>query len=821
MLQNQGDKVAIAFGSDRITYGNLLAKIDKFADLNELDKGQRAVIFSENRPGWFYAFYSIWKKSATAIPVDFMATVSEVAYILKDSTPSVVFVSAAKRDKMETAIAQAEILTQLIVIDEQDVFEPQLVSKEDFPQPNEEDTAVIIYTSGTTGSPKGVMLSYANLIANVVGVSKLIPIYSADSRVMVLLPLHHIFPLVGTMIAPLNVGAMVAISPSMTSDDIMGTLQANQITIIIGVPRLYAAIRKGVIDKINKSGVAKKLFSLAKMVNSPKFSRLVFGTVHRKFGGAVRSLVSGGAALDPEVGNDFKTLGFEVLEGFGMTEASPMITFTRPGRVRIGSPGEALPGTTIRIVDGEITASGANIMQGYFNRPEETAEVIKDGWLFTGDLGYLDEDGYLYITGRKKEIIVLSNGKNINPTELEEKILTSPLVKDCGVFFHEEQLNAVILPEDHEMLASEIRDTIRKQLIEPLNNSVSSYKRIMQFHITNEELPRTRLGKLQRFKLIDFTISTEQDETDETEVVTSEEFQIIADFISVEKGKKVKPGHHLEFDLAMDSLDRVGLQVYIHQNFGIEIEAVQLSQFATVEHLAAYVAEKKTKMEDSKIDWAGILRERVHIRLPVSWYPTRLIMRLSKVGFKIYFRYRSKGLENIPDGPCIIAPNHQSFFDGLFVTSLLRTKQISKTFFYAKSQHVKMPIVKFLARRNNVIVVDLNKNLKESIQKLAEVLRHQKNLIIFPEGTRSTTGSIGQFKKTFAILSRELNIPVVPVSIQGAMNALPKGSIFPRPWKKVQVEFLQPVYPENNSYEQISNAVRNRIVETMDKKASS
>jgi long-chain acyl-CoA synthetase len=143
----------------------------------------------------------------------------------------------------------------------------------------------------------------------------------------------------------------------------------------------------------------------------------------------------------------------------------------------------------------------------------------------------------------------------------------------------------------------------------------------------------------------------------------------------------------------------------------------------------------------------------------------------------------------------------------------LRTKQISRTFFYAKAQHVKLPIVKLLARKNNVIVVDLNKNLKESIQKLAEVLRHQKNLIIFPEGTRSVNGNIGQFKKTFAILSRELNIPVVPVSIKGAIEALPKGSIFPRPWKKVQVEFLQPVYPENNSYEQITNAVRNRIVE--------
>ena len=817
MLQNQGDKVAISFGNDRITYGNLMAKIEQFADLHELAKGQRAVIFSENRPGYFYSFYSIWKKSATAVPVDFMATVSEVAYILKDSNPAVVFVSSSKKADMQEAIAQAEILTQLIVIDDYDHFEPQLVSKEEFPKAKDEDTAVIIYTSGTTGSPKGVMLSYANIHANIYGVSERIPIYKETSRVLVLLPLHHILPLAGTMIIPLKVGGSVAICPSMAPEDILKTLQDNEITIIIGVPRLYAALRKGIMDKINKSGVAKTLFSLARKINSPKFSRLVFGAVHQKFGGAVQSLVSGGAALDPDVGNDFKTLGFEVLEGFGMTEAAPMITFTRPGRVRIGSPGEALPGTTIRIVDGEIAASGANIMKGYFNRPEETAQVIKDGWLYTGDLGYMDEDGYLYITGRKKEIIILSNGKNINPTELEEKILASSLVNDCGVFFHDGQLKVVILPEDSDLSPAELKEEIRSQLIEPLNNSVSSYKRIMQFHITQEELPRTRLGKLQRFKLSEFAISNIEEDTDEEEAETSEEFKIIADFISAEKGKRVKPRHHLEFDLAMDSLDKVGLQAYIHQNFGVEIEATQLGKFSTVEHLADYVAENKTKMDDAKIDWTSILQERINIKLPVSWYATRLIMRAYKIVFKIYFRFRSKGMENIPEGPCIIAPNHQSFFDGLFVTCLLRTKQIRRTFFYAKADHVKSPIVKFLAQRNNVIVVDINKDLKESIQKLAEVLRHGKNLIIFPEGTRSTTGNIGQFKKTFAILSRELNIPVVPVSIKGAINALPKGSLFARPCKKVQVEFLQPVYPESNSYEQITNAVRNKIVENMDK----
>ncbi|WP_026473002.1 AMP-binding protein [Alkaliflexus imshenetskii] len=815
MLKNHGAKTAITFGNDQISYGNMFGKIEKFSASFELGDGEHAVIYSENRPGWFYAFYSIWYKKGVAIPIDFMATISEVAYILKDSTPSVVIVSADKKADMEAAISEAGILTQIVVIDELDSFEPELTSSNGFPNPEPNNTAVIIYTSGTTGSPKGVMLTYENLLANIRGVAEYMPIYHPNSRVMVLLPLHHIFPLLGTMIAPMYVGGMSAISPSMTSEDIMKTLQNNKITILIGVPRLYAAIRKGIVDKINKSGVARMLFALAKKVDSQKFSRKIFGTVHKKFGGAMEYLVSGGAALDPEVGNDFKTLGFEVLEGYGMTELAPMITFTRPGRVRIGSPGEALPGTQIRIVEDEITVTGANVMKGYYKRPEETAEVIKDGWLYTGDLGFLDEEGYLYITGRKKEIIVLSNGKNVNPVELEEKILASDLVKDCGVFFHEEQIQAVIVTEDSQDDNNVIYEKIRAEVIEPLNMSVSSYKRVMSFYLTREELPRTRLGKLQRFKLKEYA-HAEQTESVTEEIPQSEEYNMLAGFINLEKGKKVKPHHHLELDLGMDSLDRVGLQVYIHQNFGIDIEAAELSNFGSVAKLAEYVAEKKTKMEDGIINWTEILREKVHFKLPVSWYPTSIMMRLSKFFFKIYFRYRSKGEDNIPEGPCIIAPNHQSYFDGLFVSSLLRTRQIRKTYFYAKAQHVKLPFLKFLAQRNNVIVVDLNRNLKESIQKLAEVLKNQKNIIIFPEGTRSLTGDLGQFKKTFAILSRELNIPVVPVSIKGAINALPKGSIFPRPWKKIEVEFLQPVYPEGNSYEHIADTVRNRIINNIE-----
>ena len=840
MLKNLDDKIAISVGDKNISYSALRKSIAVFNGFYNLGHGEHAVIFAENSAEWIYAFYSIWYKGGVAIPIDNLATANETAYMLADCQPKVVFTSVARHAVVTEAIAIANISPAVVVIDDVDLSgnhadedplsgnstgessQAETDTKDSiapvvFGNPNDDDIAVIIYTSGTTGDPKGVMLTYLNLKTNVSAVSEHIPIYRPESVVLMLLPVHHIFPLAGTMVIPLYIGAKIALSPSMQSADIMETLQKNAVTIIIGVPRLYAAIRKGIMDKIQKSFVARMLFSLARKVNRQSFSRKVFGAVHKKLGGAVEYLVSGGAALDKEIGSDYTTLGFEVLEGFGMTEAAPMITFTQPGRVRIGSPGEIMKQTLVEIRDGEITASGPNIMKGYYNKPEETAEILKDGWLYTGDMGYLDDDGYLFITGRKKEIIVLSNGKKVNPVELEDKLLVSPYIKDCGVFYHDDQLQVIIVPELSAIPAEvgvqpdALAEFIKWQVIEPFNKDVSAYKKIMGLHITDAELPRTRLGKLQRFKLPSFAVLADFVTDKSEEVPDSQEYTLIANFIELEKSRKVLPWHHIEMDLGMDSLDMVNFQAWLMQSFGIDMEPSEMTGFSNIGKLVEYVEEHKTRVEEGKLDWTDIIREKVNLKLPSNWFTGRWMVYTTRILFKLYFRIKGRGVNNIPEGPVIFVPNHQSSFDGLFVAISLRRRQLKKTYFYAKEKHFKQAWLKFLASRNNIIIVDLNKDLKESIQKMAEVLRQNNNLIIFPEGTRTKTGDIGDFKKTFAILSRELNVPVVPVSIKGAFEALPSGSIFPRPWKRVKVEFLEPVSPEEHSYGSLTDHVRKQI----------
>lgn len=199
------------------------------------------------------------------------------------------------------------------------------------------------------------------------------------------------------------------------------------------------------------------------------------------------------------------------------------------------------------------------------------------------------------------------------------------------------------------------------------------------------------------------------------------------------------------------------------------------------------------------------------MKLPDSWFTHNLLKNIAHVIFRMFMRLKAKGLDNLPQEPCIIAPNHQSILDGFLVVSFFKRNFMKKTYVYAKEKHFHHPILRFLANRNNIILVDVNKDLKLSIQKLAEVLKNGKNLMIFPEGTRSLTGRLGEFKQTFAILSQELKVPVVPVAIRGSYEILPSGSKFPRLFRSVEIEFLPPVYPDNHSYESLKNIVYQRL----------
>lgn len=818
MFIKPSEKTALIWKDENISYNEVLKNISLYSSLLTLNNLSKVAILSENRPEWIYAFYAGWKKNACIVPIDYMSSVDDITFILNDCKPEYIFYSDTTNENIQKVVSKISYEPFLINIDEIKTIE----ASEDFSFPERDlnETAVIIYTSGTTGSPKGVMLSFDNLLVNIEAVSLDVEIYKPEDKVLILLPLHHIFPLAGTVIITLSVGATGVFSPSMSSEDLIATLQKHKISIIIGVPRLYNLIRKGIRDKIDKSAVAKLLFKVAQKKNSLSFSRKIFKKVHDRFGGNIKYLVSGGAALDPEVCKDYTTLGFIILEGFGMTETAPMITFTRPDEVYPGSAGRPLKTNEVKVIDGEIVNRGRNVMKGYYNRPEATAEIIKNGWLHTGDLGYLDEKNRIFITGRKKEIIVLSNGKNINPEEIEIKLASmSDLINEVGVFEKNDMLHAMIYPEYQKAKQNEI-DNLEEYLtwnvIDKYNQSVTPYKKVMKFSLIKEPLPRTRLSKLKRFLLpeLESHFSEKKKNVEEPDF---REYQLIKEFIQSNKDVTVHPADHLEIDLGLDSLDKVNLIVYLESTFGITLQETELLKFTNVRTLAEHISETKTKLNVEAVDWSSILKEHLDIDLPKSWFTHNLIKNAAKIFLRFYFRLKGEGIENIPDGPFILAPNHQSFIDGLFVAVFLKNKLMKKTYFYAKEKHIKQGWLKFIANKNNVIVMDLS-DLKSSLQKLASVLKKEKNIIIFPEGTRTRDGEIGSFKKTFAILARELNIPVVPVAIDGAFNAMPRGTKIPRPMKKISVKFLEPVYPVNETYDSLKDKVFEMVSNSLKKK---
>ncbi len=827
---------AIIAGDRYISFNEMLRRISLFTatqltlvpDINShcdsslgYEMGPKTIIFAENREGWIYAFYSIWNLRGVAVPVDSTSSATDLAYVLRDCNPACIWTTTKRVDTVREAQSQAGTSIPVLIIDDYEQMElptEMECAKIDY---DSADTAVIIYTSGTTGSPKGVMLSFGNMMANIDSVSKDVPIFNQNRRTLVLLPLHHVLPLQGSVVAPMVNGGGVAICPSMSAQDIMQTLQRGKISIIIGVPRLYQTLFMGMKRKIFEKAITRGLFNMCRFLQWRWLSRLIFISVRQKMGGHIDYCVSGGAALDKEVGIGLKTLGLDVLEGYGMSETAPIIAFTRPDDIKPGSVGLPLPSTKVIIKNGEICVKGPNVMQGYYNRPEETAAMFDaDGWLHSGDLGNFDDKGRLIITGRTKEIIVLSNGKNINPTEIEYKLEHhTDIVKEVGVIQDGDMLRAIIVPQPEWCKGrndEELEEALKRELLEPYNQDAASYKKLMSLFVYHGELPRTKLDKLQRFKLPALVTAGEHTDKNNRPAIVEpgfQEYKVIKQYIVQEKKCPVRPTDHLETDLAFDSLDKVGLQGFLEQTFGMEISAEKIASFRNVLEMAEHVADYKTRIEVEEIDWNRILNDDTQsLKLPDAWADDLFILGLFKGLSRLWFRLEGHGAENIPQqGPYILAANHQSYLDGMFVMAYNHRQNIRKTFFFAKQAHVKHPYAQWMAKRHNVIVMEPT-NLKTSIQRMGEAIKQGKSVIIFPEGTRTETGEVGEFKKTFAILAKELNVPIIPVSIQGAFEAMPKHAKFPRPLK-IRVNYLPVIKASaDDTYDSLSNRVREAIV---------
>ena len=818
MFLKRGDRLAfVDFNDKKINYTELVNNVKYFSEnVITAEKDDFGLILMENRPEWIYTYFALWDRKAVPIALDSTSNSKEILYVLEDSEPKFIICSDETEKNVKEAVSIYDKGQVVIInVDSYSIDENkmEIIKKGDFELENPEgdSIATMLYTSGTTGSPKGVMLTFNNLSSELEGLEKKNLLEPSD-QILALLPFHHVLPLTATVLIIMKYQASIVFVKKIASKEILEALDKNNVTALVGVPRVFKLFYDGIKQQIDSKFITRTIYKLMTKIKSFKMRRKVFAKVHEKFGGKLTFIVSGGAKLDPEIGEFYETLGIYVQEGYGLTETSPVIAVnTREGR-KIGTVGKKLDNIEAKIVDEELWVKGPIVMKGYYNKPEKTAEVItEDGWFKTGDLASIDDEGYITIRGRRNSMIVLSNGKNIDPEKLENKVIekSKRLIKELGIFGHNDKLVAIIVPDLLECRKQGITNikAYVKNIVEDYNLTVHNYEKILDYKLYEEELPKTRVGKLRRFMLPELYLKTNIKKK-KVEEPDNEVYKLLKDYIKKLKGIEAQPEENLELEIGMDSLDIVEFFAYVENSFGIQLDEEKFSEISNLKSLSEYINEKATKIESGEVDWKKIIDAAPPVEEKNRW-ATRVLRPLFDLTIKLYFRLKRVNRDKLSDKPQIFVSNHQSFIDSLVLGSLLPAGILYNTVFLAIDWYFKKGILKLLVSHGNVVLIDINKNIRKSVEEIAANVKAGKNVLIFPEGARTKDGKVAEFKKVFAIIAKELNVDVQCLGIKGAFEAYSRYMKFPKP-KKIEVAVLEKFKPEG-TYDEIVEKARNII----------
>ena len=818
MFLNRGDRLALVdFNDKKINYTELVNNVKYYSEnVVTAGKDDFGLILMENRPEWIYTYFALWDRKAVPIALDSTSNGKEILYVLEDSGPKFIICSDETEKNVKEAVSlydKGQVTIINVDSHSMDENKMEIIKKGDFELENPEgdSIATMLYTSGTTGFPKGVMLTFNNLSSELEGLEKKNLLEPSD-QILALLPFHHVLPLTATVLIILKYQASIVFVKKIASKEILEALDKNNVTALVGVPRVFKLFYDGIKQQIDSKFITRTIYKLMTKIKSFKIRRKVFVKVHEKFGGELTFIVSGGAKLDPEIGEFYETLGIYVQEGYGLTETSPVIAVNTRKERKIGTVGKKLDNIEAKIVDEELWVKGPIVMKGYYNKPEKTAEVItEDGWFKTGDLASIDDEGYITIRGRRNSMIVLSNGKNIDPEKLENKVIekSKRLIKELGVFGHNDKLVAIIVPDLLECRKQGITNikAYIKNIVEDYNLTVHNYEKILDYKLYEEELPKTRVGKLRRFMLPELYLKTNVKKK-KVEEPDNEVYRLLKDYIKKLKGIEAQPEENLELEIGMDSLDIVEFFAYIENSFGIQLDEEKFAEISNLKSLSEYINEKATKIESGEVDWKKIIDAAPPVEEKNRW-ATRVLRPLFDLTIKLYFRLKRVNRDKLSDKPQIFVSNHQSFIDSLVLGSLLPAGILYNTIFLAIDWYFKKGILKLLVSHGNVVLIDINKNIKKSVEEIAANVKSGKNVLIFPEGARTKDGKVAEFKKVFAIIAKELNVDVQCLGIKGAFEAYSRYMKFPKP-KKIEVAVLEKFKPEG-TYDEIVEKARNII----------
>lgn len=881
-LQRQADLESCTYAEVR----RMAESVGRWIAENQFSRGSRLAILADNHPRWVAAYLGIIASGCAAVPLDTALHDDQVTRLLKDSGTSAVFCDAkhvplvrlaAGELKLGLVLMDPDRVTgklnqELLIGDLPAIFHAGPGNFKPAPAADD-DLASLLYTSGTTADPKGVMLTHANFLGEVDAVFNWVDIGPSDALLGVL-PLFHVLAQMANLLLPLVKGSRVVYLETVNTTELLRALSERNITAFAVVPQFFYLIHERVLQQVAKRGaIAQKLFGAMVALNRTlrrvgiNAGPIFFRKVHDTLGPKMRYLVTGGSRFDPTIARAFHDLGIDVLQAYGLTETTAAVFANSPRDNEIGSVGKALKGVEARIVDpqpqevssavGEVALRGPVVMKGYWNRPDATAAVLRDGWFLTGDLGYFDSHGHLFLTGRKKEVIVLSNGKNVYPDEIEAHYLKSPFIKEMAVLGLEgkpdgggDRLHAVIVPNFDVLRQRKIvnaKEVIRFD-IEGLSPKIAPTKRIGSYEIWQDDLPRTTTRKIKRYeveKRVKANLSKKVEDDSELSAekpLTAEESAWL-DQPDVQRGLKIiretahsapamRPTLNLDLDLGFDSMQRVDLLSHLEDELGGNVEESQLTEIYTVRDLIDAVLKSSTTHSGghgtraSFAGWKSILAEDpedpdvLALSHPnkindTFWF---LVSRIFQLIALDRFHLKVTGLDKLPKtGAYIISSNHQSYLDPLVLAGILPPDVFFRAFAVGTSDHFGKGMMRRLARSIKVMVLDPDANLVPAMRAGAFGLRHGMALVLYPEGERSIDGSPKIFKKGAAILSIHLQVPIVPVAIDGFYDAWPRNQPF-RGFAPLKMVFGDAIYPPAESeaseaaYQQLTADSRAQVV---------
>jgi long-chain acyl-CoA synthetase len=822
--------------ADSWTAGRLAETARRFAaGLIRAGTEQNEVVglTAPNRPEWIAAFLGIVRAGAIAMPLPEQTPRQELARVLRHSGCRRIVATARQLGQL-AAIEEARGLEAILIEAEAEEdeaarsdrltvrrFADLLAEPGELPQLAPDHPAALLYTSGTTGTPKAVPLTHANLCSNVealIGAQLAGP----NDRVLLPLPLYHTYPLTVGVLAPLAVGAAIVLPAGITGPQISQALKDCRCTIMIAVPRLYEAMLEGIESRLRQrarllGGAFGRLLDLAVRLRAHgwRAGARLFAPLRRRLGPELRLLASGGARLEPELGRRLEALGFEVLTGYGLTETSPILTFNLPGRARIESTGLPVPGVELRIDrseegadrGGEVQARGPNVFAGYWKNPEATREAFTDdGFFRTGDLGFVDAEGYLHLVGRRKELIVLSGGKNVFPDEIEKVLGRSPLVHEVAVLEHERRLVGLFVPEAQALREDDAAALSRRMRaeLERLSQQLPSHERLADFALTRQPLPRTQIGKLRRHELPEiFVREKEGAGPREVSPVATPADQALLETPPLDRvwawlnerfeGNTLTLDTSPQLDLGLDSFDWMSLTMELQERFGARLGEDAIARIGSLRDLLQEVREAGTSEPPTDAEPQALTPEQERWLQPqgralqtLGW----LLYHANRAAMRGLFRLRVEGLEHLPrEAPYLLAPNHTSYLDPPVLAACLPLARLRQVCWAGWTGVMfRGPLTRLLSRIARVVPVDPERGLTSTLGIGRAVLERDLALAWFPEGQRSKDGSLQPFLPGVGWLIEKTGVATVPVFIEGTHEALPPGRRRPR-LRPVRVRF--------------------------------